>query len=159
MDGRFSVAANRQTLTTVTASYVGMKTGDYQLSADSDNRLVMQPDMAALNEVVVIGNENRNEIYSNGAEPEGGLKAYEMYMEQNIRFPAGDSTRKREVVVLRFTVEANGTISHVESLRSPGISFTDEAMRLLMEGPPWSPAMDENGPVSDVVRMRILFKK
>ncbi len=157
MDGRFALETDPQDQTTVIASYVGMETEEFQLAGGSENRVVMQPDLATLDEVVVIGSEADNN-YS-GAEPEGGLETYKMYIEEQIRFPAGDTISKREVVVLKFNVESDGSISRINTLRSPGDSFTEEAIRLLNDGPSWNPAKNENGPTDDVVRMRIVFRK
>jgi len=177
MQGRFSIPAPNEEQTTVIASYVGMVTNEYQLASGQENRLVMQPDMAALNEVVVVGYgvpkdanatgavqrvqvaETNDYTVHSGAEPVGGIPAYKMYMEKNIRFPAGDTLSKRAVVVLKFTVEQDGKLSGIQILRSPGDDFSKKAIRLLEEGPHWNPARDENGNTDDEVRMRIVFKK
>jgi len=173
--GRFAFVADQEEHTTVIASYVGMKTGEYQLAGDTENQVVMQPDMATLNELVLIGYDADKETYAtgavqtvkfdkeesgySGAEPEGGLEAYKMYIEEQIRFPAGYTISKREVVVLKFNVALDGSISQIQTLRSPGDPYTEEAIRLLNEGPSWNPAKDENGATDDVVRMRIVFKR
>jgi hypothetical protein len=175
MEGRFSLVTDQQAQTTVIASYVGMETDEYQLAGGTENRVVMQPDMATLNEVVVIGYDADKETYAtgavqtvkldkeeskySGAEPEEGLEAYRMYIVEQIRFPAGDTISKREVVVLKFNVALDGSISQITTLRSPGDPFTEEAIRLLNEGPSWNPAKNESGATDDVVRMRIVFKR
>ena len=177
MQGRFTLPSGEETTTTIIASYVGMVTDEYQLAGGEENRVVMQPDLAILNEVVVVAYEPPGETYPtsavqrvkleqqdyyseySGAEPTGGIEAFKMYMEENIRYPAGDTISKREVVVLKFTVAPDGNIAGMKSLRSPGDEFTEEAIRLLKEGPRWKPALGENGPTHDVVRMRIVFKK
>jgi hypothetical protein len=175
LDGRFTMVADPQTPPTVIASYVGMEPGEYKLDENKENKLALQPDPNMLNEVVVMDSEDLdrlldmgaaqdisadNQVYTyQGAEPEGGLNAYKMYIEEHIRFPAGDTFSNREVVVMRFNVDSKGTISQIESLRSPGQPFTEEVIRLLLNGPDWKPARDENGPTDDVVRMRIVFKK
>ena len=175
MEGRFTVVADQQSQTTVIASYVGMETDEYQLAGGTENRVVMQPDMASLDEVVVVGYGVEKEVHAigavqkfqfdkeefnySGAEPSGGIEAFKMYMEENIRFPAGDTISKREVVVLKFIVESDGTLSEIKILRSPGDSFTEVAIRLLKEGPVWNPARDESGTTDDMVRMRIVFKR
>ena len=175
MEGRFTVVADQQSQTTVIASYVGMETGEYQLAGGTENRVVMQPDMATLDEVVVVGYGVEKDVYAtgavqkvqfdkeefnySGAEPSGGIEAFKMYMEENIRFPAGDTISKREVVVLKFIVESDGTLSEIKTLRSPGDPFTKVAIRLLKEGPVWNPARDESGATDDAVRMRIVFKR
>jgi len=175
MEGRFTMVADQQVQTTVIASYVGMETGEYQLADGTENRVVLQPDMATLNEVVVIEYNADKKAYAtgavqtvkldkeeskySGAEPKGGLEAFKMYIEEQIRFPAGNTISKREVVVLKFNVAEDGFISQIETLRSPGDPFTVEAIRLLKEGPFWNPAKDESGATEDVVRMRIVFKR
>jgi TonB family protein len=135
----------------------------------------MTTDMDSLDEVVVIGygtgkedevtgavrkvQLEKEENKYNSAEPEGGLDAFKMYIEEQIRFPAGDTSNMKGVVVLTFHVEADGTLSNIQTLRSPGEPFTEEAIRLLKEGPAWKPARNESGPADEVVRMRIIFKK
>jgi TonB family protein len=137
--------------------------------------MAMMTDMDSLDEVVVIGygtgkedevtgavrkvQLEKEENKYNSAEPEGGLDAFKMYIEEQIRFPAGDTSNMKGVVVLTFHVEADGTLSNIQTLRSPGEPFTEEAIRLLKEGPAWKPARNESGPADEVVRMRIIFKK
>jgi TonB family protein len=173
--GRFTLMADPQTPPTVIASYVGMKPGEYRLDENKVNRLVLQPDPNTLNEVVVMDSEDldrlldtgavqdisaENKVYTyQGAEPEGGLEAFKMYIEEQIRFPAGDTVNQRGVVVLKFNVSSDGTLSGIQTLRSTGEPYTREAIRLLQQGPSWKPARDENGPTDDVVRMRIVFNK
>jgi hypothetical protein len=174
-DGRFTLVADPQTPPTVIASYVGMEPGEYKLDENKENRLVLQPNPNMLNEVVVMDSEDLdrlldtgavqnisadNQIYTyQGAEPEGGLEAFKMYIEEQIRFPAGDTVNQRGVVVLKFNVSSDGILSGIQTLRSTGEPFTREAIRLLQQGPSWKPARDENGTTDDVVRMRIVFKK
>lgn len=177
MQGRFTVPTGEMAQTTVVASYVGMVTEEYQLKPDRENRVVMQPDLARLNEVVVMEYDKRKEAAPvsavqrdqaedetvpaeyQGAEPAGGFEAFKSYVEKNIRFPAGDAFGEREVVVLKFTVLPDGKLSGIAELRSPGQAFTEEAIRLLKEGPAWNPARDAYGTTEEVVRMRIVFKK
>jgi hypothetical protein len=175
LNGRFSLVSDQQDQTTIIASYVGMETNEYQLVRGNENQVLMQPDLSSLNEVVVIGydadksryatgavqtiNLKEEEITYSGAEPVGGLQAYKMYIEEHIRFPAGDTLSEKEVVVLKFHVEQDGSISNIQTLRSPGNYYTTEAIRLLNDGPAWKPAKNESGNIKDVVRMRIVFKR
>jgi len=176
-EGRFTIPGGEERQTTVVASYVGMLTEEYQLDPDQENRVVMQPDPSTRDEVVVLAYGAQNEKYpvsavqkvqvdqkeyqseSKGAEPVGGIQAYRRYMEKNIRFPAVDTLSKRAVVVLTFNVNSDGSLSGIQTLRSPGDAFSEEAIRLVEEGPPWSPARDPSGTTEDVVRMRIVFKR
>lgn len=175
MEGRFAFYSDKKEPETLIASYVGMVTDEYKVEGGFDNQVVMRPDQVLLSEVVVIAYDVEESLYPTGAvqrvnlepdeftyrgaEPEGGLQAFKMYIEEQIRFPAGDSLSNREVVVLKFNVARDGSISHIQALRSPGKEFTEEAVRLLEEGPVWNPARNESGDTEDVVRMRIVFKR
>lgn len=90
------------------------------------------------------------------AEPETGKVAYENYIDENIRRP--DSSRQRAVVVTGFTVKTDGSIDSIKILRSPGIPFSREAIRLIKSGPHWKPALRNGIPVDDSVSLKIMFK-
>jgi len=43
-------------------------------------------------------------------------------------------------------------------VRSPGRIFSEEAIRLLKEGPEWKPAISNGKTTEDKIRIRIVFK-
>jgi len=96
---------------------------------------------------------------STPARPAEGFKEFKQYIEENIQFPDVETTASRVTVILRFTVKPSGEISDIIALRSPGQPFTQEATRLIMDGPSWNPASDENGHIEEIIRIRIVFKK
>ena len=63
------------------------------------------------------------------------------------------------LVILTFTVTLSGEVREVKTLSSPGAPFTEEAVRLLQEGPGWIPAFGVDGPVERQVNLRIVLKK
>lgn len=177
LEGRFGIPVEEDSQATIIASFVGMETQEYQVADGAEVELVLQADAASLNEVLVLGYvsesadlptgssfeldqvaEKRGAEYS-VAEPSIGFKDYKQYMEDNILFPQEEPETKKEVVVLKFTVTRAGAITDVLVLRSPGVSFTEEATRLLMDGPAWNPASNEQGTKDESVRMRIVFKR
>lgn len=175
MEGRFTLPAD-DSQTAVIASFVGMETKEYNLESETENQLVMQPNAQTLDEVVIVaqGYAREYETTSNStitinqeetapsytpAEPLEGYRALKKYMEQNMEFPGDYTPGERKVVILRFTVLANGSISNIETLRTPGEAYTLEAIRLIMEGPEWTPARITSGPIDEQVRIRIVFKK
>ncbi len=177
VEGRFDIAVQEDSPTTLVASFIGMETQEYQVSDGAQVELLMQPDAIALEEVLIVGhvsqrehspvsstkvvNSDENEgipDYS-VAEPSVGYKAYKKYIEEHIQFPVADIETDKAVVVLKFKITSLGEISEVSALRSPGESFSEEAIRLLKEGPAWNPASNENGPTDDWIRMRIVFKR
>ncbi|MEN8201427.1 MAG: carboxypeptidase-like regulatory domain-containing protein [Bacteroidota bacterium] len=176
LEGRFGISVKEDSHTTLIASFIGMETQEYLVEDGAHVELVMQPDAATLDEVVVVGYVAEREDQPTGSaftlyqaeeeenieyevpEPSIGFKNYRKYIEENIRHPQ-EADSKKEVVVLQFTVTQAGTIEDVTALRSPGLSFTEEAVRLLMEGPPWKPASNDKGARDESVRIRIVFKR
>ncbi len=176
MAGQFTLPVEDDSNRTVVANFVGMEPGEYQLSREGDNQLVMQPDARTLDEVVVAGQGLQpagapSHTYSTvrlgttqpgrsgSAEPAGGFDGFKEYVGKQMRFPELETSGDREVVILGFTVTVSGEIRDITPLRSNGEPFTQEATRLLLEGPPWKPAFDENGPLEEYVRLRIVFKR
>jgi protein TonB len=62
------------------------------------------------------------------------------------------------VVIVSFLVQTNGNIDSIRIVKSPGKSFSDEAIRIIKSGPQWKPAENNGKPVEDVVRLRLVFK-
>jgi protein TonB len=91
-------------------------------------------------------------------QPVSGRADFDKYIQNNIRRPDTTTTGQRVVVVLNFIVKTDGIIDSIRIIRSPGKSFSDEAVRLIREGPPWKPAEENGKVISDEVRIRIVFK-
>ena len=174
-EGMFSLPMKDDSDGTIVASFVGMESQEYRLQGNSDIQLVLQPDLSTLDEIVVLGqglqpvhlrNDARQSLKAGGgssqettpAQPSGGIDAFKTYVEENIRFPESETTTDRAVVILLFTVTSNGQIREVIPLYTPGNLFTEEAIRLLKEGPAWIPATSDNVSVDEIVRLRLLFK-
>ncbi len=163
MEGRFTLPTE-DSPTTVVASFIGMETEEYQLEPKSENQLVMQPDAATLDEIVVVSSSKTikagetSPSYAS-AKPSGGYENIRDYIEKNMVFPDLYTPGEREVVILMFNVTSGGLITGIQALKTPGESYTREAIRLLKEGPQWSPASLNGNPVDEQVRIRIVFKK
>ncbi len=127
------------------------------------NENLIRPD-TALEEVVVVGygttqkSDNEATDYS-PPTPAEGKAAFEKYIRENIRKPGILKEGERAVVVISFIVQSNGIIDSIKIIRSPGLPFSDEAMRLIKEGPGWKPAIENGKTINDEVKIRIVFYK
>jgi TonB family protein len=90
--------------------------------------------------------------------PINGKDSFDMYIRDNIRRPDTATTGQRAVVLLSFLVTSDGKIDSINVVRSPGQFFSDEAIRLIKEGPAWKPAEENGKVINDEVRIRIVFK-
>jgi hypothetical protein len=162
-NGNFTLTIPEKTKPELIANYIGMKRKEFNATADSVVNVTMDPDLTSLDEVVIVGygvSAEEEKAYDNpsytAAEPVTGKAAFNKYIDQNIIRP--DGGKQKEVVVLSFTVKLNGIPSNIKVVRSPGKHFSDEAIRLIIEGPKWKPASNNGVNIEEEVRVRIVFK-
>lgn len=110
------------------------------------NQIVLQPNNAALNEVVVVGyGARKKEVVTNrpdvkidvlDAEPVTGWDEFNDYLERNKKIPEGADDVHGSVVV-RFNVDSDGTLKNFSIEKSLNQALDAEAIRLVKEGPSW----------------------
>jgi TonB family protein len=140
-------------------------TGNIIPAEDTSLENKLDPSVSALSETVVVGysvkgaGEHREDTLKayRPPSPQNGKNDFDKYIRDNIHRP-DRSEGQRVVVVLDFIVTRTGKTDSIKVVRSPGKIFSDEAIRLIREGPSWNPAEKDGEPISDEVRIRIVFK-
>lgn len=177
-DGKFELALEDESQRTLVTHFIGMESKDIPIE-DQENILIsLEPDIVSLDEVVVISKapsvisqptgysvvrteSETDQVKSDyrNAAPLGGKKEFNEYIKSNMNFPENGRGLTRAVVVLNFVIGYDGRPAEVLILKSPGKVFSDEAIRLLMEGPDWQPAEEDGLIIKQDTRIRIVFKK
>jgi len=85
------------------------------------------------------------------ANPVSGWPSFFIYLRKNNRLL--EQGKLGQAVEVSFTVDASGKPLGIRILKSPGKNYTDEAIRLLQEGPAWT---IPTGPAK-VIRLNIEF--
>jgi len=92
-------------------------------------------------------------------EPLGGFDLFKNYIDKNMVYPSSETDGSRKTVKVQFKVTTTGQLINFKVDKAPENSqFTNEAIRLLQNGPKWSPAIKDGVPVEKVVDYRIVFK-
>ncbi|NMC41804.1 MAG: hypothetical protein GYA43_11665 [Bacteroidales bacterium] len=91
--------------------------------------------------------------------PSTGMEGFEKYIRDNMQLPEGFKAGEKLTVELSFIVRTNGRPDKIQVVKSPGKPFSDEAIRLLKDGPDWIPAMRNGKIISDTARVTIEFRK
>ena len=92
-------------------------------------------------------------------EPLGGFDLFKNYIDKNMVYPFSETDGSRETVKVQFKVSTTGQLVNIKVEKAPDNSdFTQEAIRLLQNGPKWSPAIKDGVPVEKMVDYRIVFK-
>lgn len=160
INGHYSL--NVPDTTSLIFSFVGMQTSEISTKNKATINVKMDEDVSQLSEVVItrsaIARPVTDEPVVILAEPVGGIKAYDKYMEDNLHYPqqALDNNVKGRVVV-EFNVGADGALNNFVVMRSLGYGCDDEVIRLVKEGPTWRPTTEDNKPVDSFVRVRMKF--
>ena len=124
----------------------------------------LEEDVQALSEVVVTGRgmrSMRQPVVKDKPTPTpaDGMRRFNRYTDKNLRYPAeaAQAGIQGEVVV-EFFVEADGSLSQLEIVKSADATLNEEALRLVKEGPAWEPATSNGSPIRQKASVSISFK-
>jgi len=144
-------------------SFVGMQTQEVKAKGQSELIVKLQSDVSQLSEVVVTGySPMKDDAYTEPvvklAEPLGGRRAYDKYLKNSLRYPqqALENQIKGRVTV-QFTVHKDGSLNEFSVLKGLGYGCDEEVIRLVKDGPKWSPTTEDDVPVESDVRVRVKF--
>ncbi len=143
-------------------SFIGFE--PLEVSAGDQDKLdvSMKEDATQLSEVVVTGygppKDPDAEPVIKLAEPVGGRKAYDKYLDDNLRYPqqALESKVKGRVVI-EFTVRIDGSLDEFNVIKKLGYGCDEEVIRLVKDGPAWKPTTQDNVAIESNVRVRMKF--
>jgi outer membrane biosynthesis protein TonB len=163
-EGKFElpVKSRNDTIQPLKISFVGMENQEIIADAGTELNIVMNPSLLSLNEVIVTGSgrkqKNMRTLTAESAsiqtaEPIEGQKSFENYITEHQQFPSTKTGISEANVILEFLVDENGKPIKIKVLESPGKEFSDEAIRLLKNGPRWLAASPST--VSTQVRISL----
>lgn len=111
---------------------------------------------------VVSQKEQQDEVFSVVEQMPsfpGGDMAMMEFLRDNMKYPADAEKQKVEGrVVVQFIVEKDGSLSHVNVLRSAFPSLDEEAVRVVESMPRWEPGIQKGHPVRVKYVIPITFK-
>jgi TonB family protein len=147
---------------TLVYTFIGFVPQEMRVDKTTDYADVqLMEDATQLSEVVVTGygeKKTDGEPVVRLAEPIGGRKAYDKYLEDKKIYPQQALDNKVEgKVVVEFTISPTGVISDFNIIRKVGFGCEDEVIRLVQEGPRWNPSYIDNEPVESLVRIKTRF--
>jgi periplasmic protein TonB len=89
----------------------------------------------------------------------GGFAALQRFLIRNLRTPGGEmATGSKIRVMVRFVVNAEGTVTDIEIEQSGGGLFDNEVSRVLKKMPAWKPGRQNGQNVAVYFEMPVLFQ-
>ncbi|WP_020538730.1 carboxypeptidase-like regulatory domain-containing protein [Lewinella cohaerens] len=150
LDGFYRITVANE-IKTLSISYTGF--ASTQVNVDDENQLdVTLAEAVALDEVVVTGyaakKRGQAEASTGTAQPIKGFRALRDYVVAN----TPDNT-PRARIKLRFLVQADGSLTDFEVLKSTNVGQNSLAIQLLEQGPKWE-VTEGSTPVETVYVVR-----
>ena len=142
-------------------SFIGFQTKKLVPNEKNEN-VKLEQDVSQLSEVVIVGSAHLENLDTSPiikrAEPVGGIKAYDAYLENNLQYPSEALAKKvRGKVAVKFTVRTDGQLDEFKIVKSLGDDCDQEVLRLVKDGPRWTPGTVDNLPVENEVLVRLKF--
>jgi TonB family protein len=163
-EGNYSIRLPEQNSQLV-FSFIGLQSKEVSTQEQTSLNVQMNADASQLSEVVITGygtasdkDEPSGHSYS-FAEPAGGKRSFKKYLETNLRYPSQAVQNKTEgKVTIEFTVKTNGTLTDFRVVKGIGSGCDEEVIRLVKEGPAWSPSTQDEKIVDSQMRVNLRFK-
>ena len=159
-EGNFTLPANQNQR--LVFSFIGLQTQEVNVSDKDKEDVELKSDATQLSEVVVTGlgivADDNAEAIIHLAYPVGGKKVYDKYLDDNVRYPS--EALKNNIkgkVRIEFAVHADGSLNEYEVVKSLGYGCDEEVIRLIKDGPKWSPTTENGRPVESKVRVGVKF--
>ena len=166
LNGNFELEVS-DSVQTLAFSFIGLQTREVNVPPTAGEatevNIQLEPDVASLSEVVVVGYGTESEFEFETtqwepAEPAGGKRAFKRYLESNLRYPEVAIENKVEgKVTIQFTIEPTGTLSDFRVVRSLGYGCDEEVIRLIKNGPQWKPTKRNDEPVRGKGKVKMKF--
>jgi TonB family protein len=87
-----------------------------------------------------------------------GTDAFYLFIKKNLQYPAAARAhRARGIVIVKFFVETDGSISDVKVVSRVVKDLDDEALRVIRLSPPWIPATIYGIPVRSTYTINVNF--
>lgn len=110
---------------------------------------------------VEVGTEEILEIVSIQVKPRfpGGEDAMYEFLRNNLKYPQiAQEIGIQGIVYVQFVIEKNGSVSHIEVLRSKDRSLDEEAKRIVALMPDWLPGIQNGHKVRVRMTLPVHFK-
>lgn len=89
----------------------------------------------------------------------GGMDAYMKWLSRHLRYPlAAVRTKKQGEVLVRFVVNANGTISDIAVVQGVSPALDQETLRVMRLMPRWEPGEQQGKPVRVLFTLPVIFR-
>jgi len=174
-NGQFNLPL-QDTNSRLVLNFIGYKPVELEAAERPRDEIVMDEDMVALNEVVVVGygtqksssitgsvatvkvdeeagqSQTDQTVLTKPIPPGGSLKAYKKWVTDRLDYTAYKDYPGKHKITVEMTVHANGTISNIRVNQSAPDVIASDLKKNISQSSLWTAALKDDNPVdADVV--------
>jgi hypothetical protein len=162
-------------------NYIGYKTVELEAAEKPKDKIVMEEDVTALNEVVVTGYATQKRSSVTGAiatvkvdeeagqsqtdqpvltkpiPPGGSLKAYKKWVNDRLDYTAYKDYPGKHKITVEITVHANGTISNILVNKNAPDLIAADMKKVISQSSLWTAALKDDNPVDADVEIHFVI--
>lgn len=110
------------------------------------------------NEFIEAGKDEVFTVVEDPGKPVGDIKQYYNYLKENVQYPPAAMKAGIEgTVYVQFVVQEDGSLEDIKVIKGIGGGCDEEAVRVIREGPKWTPAKQRGVAVKQRMIMPIRF--
>lgn len=118
-------------------------------------------DLASTRTTTTTGSQTADSLFVDDEQPAsfpGGQEALLAFLDQSVRYPEGYESCAQGRVVVRFTIDVDGSIVDPKVIRSLDPPLDKEALRVVGLMPKWIPAKEKGKSKKSIYNLPILIK-
>lgn len=160
-NGEFALTIpDEDELKTLIASFVGMESIQIALDEDTSLMVYMEPQTMALDEVMVSGRyeeAKQDEPFGRESQPPASVSMnhYKKQITEALDYSKFANLKGKYRIKIRFTVNADGTLSNFQFKNVPDKVLSDEIIRVMEQLGNWLPKVEHNRSVSSAKEFTI----
>jgi hypothetical protein len=161
-------------------NYIGYETVELEASEKPKDKIVMEEDVTALNEVVVVGyatktrssvtgsvatvrvdeespSQTNQPVITKPIPPGGSLKAFKRWVNDRLDYTAYKDFPGKHKITVEITVHTDGTISNIRvNKNTPGVIAAD-LKKVISQSSLWNAGLKDDRPVETDVVIRFII--
>jgi hypothetical protein len=175
--GKFSIAL-RDTNSSLDFRYIGYKPVELKAGKMPADKITLEEDLVALNEVVVVGYATRKKDDLTGAvttieydkdlknsppeltkpvPPGGSLKSFKKWVNDRLDYSAFKAYPGKQRISVELTVHTDGSVSDILINDKVPEALAQEFKKVILQSPSWNPALRDQMPVEAQVVIRFII--
>ncbi|MFC2152165.1 carboxypeptidase-like regulatory domain-containing protein, partial [Bacteroidota bacterium] len=162
IEGEFSLTLpDDDELKTLIASFVGMKTTEFDLASDTNLLVYMESEVLEMDEVVVVAygvsrEEDEGKTITYAKPPSAVSKVkYKQQIIENLNYTKLADYPGKYKIKLSFTVASDGTVHSFIFKNVPNETFSSEIINVIKELGRWIPAIKNDEKISTTVNLTL----